>query len=906
MTQDFAKQWVSLHFVEIHFDGAPITHFATDSQGETPLTQRGESFGGPTWAAVFGPKLLVGTCDSQSPMVWDGGGRHYGAYVRSGVAVWNSLHCRWRGALFWGKGPEDLDRLRQWSQIAAAPPTLKVRLEPLEKRVHDLNSVLRQKESALPRLSGKAWAIGHIAVRVAQAQLREAADRLAAGDCGAADRNLTEAERLLQKGGGSAQIKAQGSVLAGLAEGYPILANDRVAYVWSRPENGAGLLSICDRRRGQEFLKGNPAAASFWQVSVKRGEAGRSYSNVGRPGQVVAKSGGLSFVWEGPPRVVVRASLRSGEALLRMRLSAQAQDSAEGLVNVVFPAVDGVLPLTDGAAQDHILDTWALGELRPSPLVSGKAVPIEYPNGMQFTALYGEGRGLYVAEEDPQAHRKTLAWTSQSETGTLQFTISHPVLGWAGPQGVPTYASPGDVVIGPFRGDWYDAAQLYRKWALTAPWCAKGPIHSRRDYPKWLADAPYWTIGDLGDEAGIQRETDKLTFFGGPGVIHAYGYYFPQHQDDRYPEMFPPKLGSEGLKEAVRELQQRGAHLVPYVNGQLWDQDTESYRTEQAENATLRWPGGGMKVHTSYGGGQALVSMCPGSRQWRDKLTALSREIVGRYGFDGVYYDFLTIHTDDCTNPEHGHPLGGGNFWTAAVRDLYGHIRTELKKIRPDVMLTGEDNAEWVIDLLDTALSLGKVGTPAPAYQAVYHGYTLVYGGQMNQTDPCIQGRWWLLGNQNGWHNVEPVYVQPPNEKWKRDGEYYRRLLHCHYQFGRPYLAYGRMLRMPTIRGALPTVTGLSSYGPYTVPAVEGSAWQAPDGTVGVFFLNYEDTPHEFTWGLDLAEAVGWKTGQQVKMSQWTEEAGLKGVAEVRGGRLRREATLEGRGLMALKLEVVK
>jgi hypothetical protein len=101
-------------------------------------------------------------------------------------------------------------------------------------------------------------------------------------------------------------------------------------------------------------------------------------------------------------------------------------------------------------------------------------------------------------------------------------------------------------------------------------------------------------------------------------------------------------------------------------------------------------------------------------------------------------------------------------------------------------------------------------------------------------------------------------------------------------------------------------VTGASSYGPYTVPAVEGSAWQAPDGTVGVFFLNYEDTPHEFTWGLDLAEAVGWKTGQQVKMSQWTEEAGLKGVAEVRGGRLRREATLEGRGLMALKLEVVK
>ena len=29
--------------------------------------------------------------------------------------------------------------------------------------------------------------------------------------------------------------------------------------------------------------------------------------------------------------------------------------------------------------------------------------------------------------------------------------------------------------------DWYDAARIYRAWAVTAPWCAKGPMHQRED-----------------------------------------------------------------------------------------------------------------------------------------------------------------------------------------------------------------------------------------------------------------------------------------------------------------------------------------------------------------------------------------------------------------------------------------
>jgi hypothetical protein len=166
------------------------------------------------------------------------------------------------------------------------------------------------------------------------------------------------------------------------------------------------------------------------------------------------------------------------------------------------------------------------------------------------------------------------------------------------------------------------------------------------------------------------------------------------------------------------------------------------------------------------------------------------------------------------------------------------------------------------------------------------------------------------MGNQNGWNSCECAYANPEKyadpEMFRKEGEYYRRLLRCRHEFGLPYLVYGRMLRPPRITGDLPTVTGQSSCGPYTVPVVEGSAWQAPDGTAGVFFLNYDEKPQEFTWTVDLGESAGWKAGDKVKLSQWTEADGLKPLEESNGGRLTRNAKLEGRGVLALKLEVIR
>ena len=301
-----------------------------------------------------------------------------------------------------------------------------------------------------------------------------------------------------------------------------------------------------------------------------------------------------------------------------------------------------------------------------------------------------------------------------------------------------------------------------------------------------------------------------------------------------------------GLKEAVRSLQAKGIRIVPYMNGALYDMDTDSFRMENAAGEGALWltPEGELNSTTHYGGGASMMRMCPGSPFWRKRMQADVAELIGRYGMDGIYVDFLTDHMLDCYNEAHGHAITGGTFWAQAVHDLYAGLRKVAKELNPEAILTSEGVGEYVIDIHETFFSNGTTGSTAPLFHAVYHGYSNLYGGIYGKTDPLHVGRWWLMGSQNGWHGGHLTA-----------GTYYRDLLKCRWEFGTPYLGYGEMLRPPTVESELPTVSTTSRYGTITVPVVEGSAWKAPDGTVGIFFLNYDDTsPYDFNWVVDLAE----------------------------------------------------
>ena len=873
-TQKFGKLWDSMQRTSVNVEKASL----------------GSAKSGEGWAAAYNDDLLVGVADGPKPES-SKSAVHIGANERPG---WRSLRLAWNSVMFWGRGGSDLESLEKWSAIVDSPPTATVHVVPLDSRIAKATGRLTARQKEADRLTGERWIKKHVALTTGRIHLRHARRAAASGNIRRALAALERAEDVSTNK--ATHVQSSDGVVTGTVGGHPFVGNDKVVFVWSRPEDGAGLLSIYDRRMKRQFLTIGSQPIELWEIGVKKGDSGRSYSNTGAPCDVSTRPQGLDFTWRWPGAMEtrLRATLKPDETLVRLRLDAESQKEDEGLRNITFPIVPGIEPMTPGGEGDKILGTY-FGHGYPSPLVSGDRVNSDYPRGMQFTAMIAEGKGLYFGEEDPDANRKDLTFLPGKDEGKIEFTIKKTVLGWAGPELVKQYRSPGDIVIGPFLGDWYDAARLYRKWALTAPWCAKGTIDQREDYPKWLADVAFWSIGYPTSQEDVQIEIDEADAFGVPGACHAYNWWFQPHQDDGYPDYFPPRLGAEGLKRNVRKMQNANMRVVPYVNGLLWDVGNESYRRHKIQWQALR--GAGKEDLGMTFSGNRFAMICPYSQVWRNKLTEVSRELVDRYGVDGIYFDFLTtLGAEDwlgnCHWSDHGHPLGGGNVWTTGVRGLYSQVRREIKKVNPDTMLCGEEWSEYAIDLLDTQLARSH---ELPLFEAVYHGYTLFYVGRSGM-DPRWVGRIWLQGNQNGWQGFEPGLVKAlkdPTHEHAWFAKYYRKLLQCHYHFGRPYLAYGEMLRPPRFEGDP------------SAEIVLGSAWKAPDGSVGIFLLSHErEKTHEWSWSVDLMEGAGWDEKTTLALSKWTKEGGLVHVADVTGEKLHRKVTLEPLGLVALKLEV--
>jgi hypothetical protein len=64
-------------------------------------------------------------------------------------------------------------------------------------------------------------------------------------------------------------------------------------------------------------------------------------------------------------------------------------------------------------------------------------------------------------------------------------------------QPVHRWTMPYDVILAGFEGDWFDAAMIYRRWALNhSVWAQAGNLTTRSadaSYPSWLLQAPLWT-----------------------------------------------------------------------------------------------------------------------------------------------------------------------------------------------------------------------------------------------------------------------------------------------------------------------------------------------------------------------------------------------------------------------------
>ena len=492
---------------------------------------------------------------------------------------------------------------------------------------------------------------------------------------------------------------------------YLGLVNSEVGFLFWADDRTARLAALYHGRRKHHFLQVQPAESPLWEVAYRHSEAdgpkftsqmpARLTADI-LPGELEAEIR-LAWEFERPgPRVQVRWRLETISRLAHARIDVTGRQPASGAGHIAFPLVGRIgleapsakslsqndpsqverpseieLPTGSGTgSKSSLVLPWQGGRLCVDP---GRKVRFQHAAEMQFLAYYTDhGAGLLLQAEDPKAPSPTAIrgyrpqpepppepdtalalgpdgrqLLAQGDSGLLSVGLRYPL---------PEAADSGQTCacgarVGCFSGDWFDAAQLYRTWALKQPWTPAELLWARRDVPVWLKRNCY-ALGAQGDPAKTltyvrqvrsQLDAPGLLYWAGSGeaLRPAFERLSPALSEMKLPWVASLSRPDEGetdiLLQAVRQYGLRGLCLDGFVAG---------VGSLDAQRALLqRIRAEGRKIHPEFvlllrGCDERFLDLCDGY------LSALDEDSVAAQPAAAVAGQriplFATVYGDHC------------------------------------------------------------------------------------------------------------------------------------------------------------------------------------------------------------------------------------------------------------------
>ena len=630
------------------------------------------------------------------------------------------------------------------------------------------------------------------------------------------------------------------AVLGGMTNLFAdCLTSDALRLDFAPAEQGFGVGVAC------------PHADSFWTLRFRAGAANadseivlnnRSSCRVRRMERT--PDGGAVFIWKGldlgdeKSAVNVRARITFptlGESA--WTLEVQNTSTRYGLFETSYPEIASAIP--EGC--DLLLPRKDLGArfIRNAKLDKDHVFGCMGYSPMMMAAFRGAS-GLYFAAHDSQARIKHMK-LGKDRSFAFVTPIENGGLPGRAAEG-PRYA----VTIAALEGDWWAAAKRYRAWALTAPWTAKGPIATRADYPRRLAEIPLWINTHTLPAAASNTLARAAEIF--PGVPVGLHWHLWQHSghDVNYPEYFPEQPGTREVLAACRAF---GAEPMPYTNGRLWSTNLVGYAL--ARPFAIR-KADGEPIVERYGTLTPPMSpICPATAMWDGILNGFAARILD-LGAGSIFLDQIGACPGiPCYCADHGHPLGGGTWYYDGYQTLLA--KTHAAYAAKGAFITTEGSGEQWMNVIDGYLNVTQRGTDdVPFFHAVYSGYTTYFCSPENDRDDpdsfwAAQAREVVWGQSLGWYH--PAILDDAEKC-----AFIRRLVDFR-QRNLDYLAYGTMedgirfldavpeqkvewlgrkaFYLWTVKDAplSPTIRG-------TLPAVVGIVWKSAKGNLAAFLAN--------------------------------------------------------------------
>jgi hypothetical protein len=694
--------------------------------------------------------------------------------------------------------------------------------------------------------------------------------------------------------GGPAPVSA-GALVREDAAGF-ILENETARYTFSKQFRGS-VVGLLDRSSGTDFVAGLPYPAALFilaTVAPECGAGGELHNLSGGTFEARGESvtGGarlhLSYSDIGghPVAVAVTVSLADSSPRAEWRIAITSADPDVTVHEVTFPAVAMRAAIGSSSADDAvafpILDGIAIRAPGETFHV-GEGLVATYPAdlSLQMACVWDPVAGLYLAVHDGTGNTKTLGYARVDMDGTAAtlLLVRHAAPARAGADPAPAYP----VVLGPFAGDWYDAAQHYRSWALSQRWTPP-PLARRFDLPLWWkSGVPVASAVAYGDDgqpivppaAVPNRAREYGVRLGLPVTVLLFGW--EKSGAWTGPDFFPPGGGAPSFQAAAAGLTSAGDHLYAYLSGSTWRlgrrelpqfDGSASFEAEGWILAAQRCDGT-VLMDAFYGSiGWPSARMCPGAAGWQDIVVDAVKE-AARLGTDAVSIDEFPVGAVyPCYAGHHGHAPGSGPWQGAAYRTMLERANREAKALNPRLVLTCEEPNELFIDLLGGYVSrenqpdgwmygqfLERYGSrfePVPLFAAVYHDFIVAVseGAVIDSTwTPLETLRTSLTRSLAAGFVLGKLPAVSSVAVAQADGallELFGTAARIVHGPAHRWAVLGRMLRPPELDVPSVTfqwldtdlVTGALLIRDQSAPAVLASAWEATDGSVAHLLAN--------------------------------------------------------------------